>query len=87
MLRPLSGSGALAAGSAVIREAGPDSLTGRIAAVMLGGTETTFYVLAVYFGAVGITRVRHAVWCGLFADFTSMIASIVISYVFFGSAA
>lgn len=71
----------------VFESSGVDSFAGHVASVMQGSTETTFYVLAVYFGAVGITRVRHAVWCGLFADFTSMIASIVISYVFFGSAA
>ncbi len=87
LVKPLSGSGARAMMLDVFESSGVDSFAGHVASVMQGSTETTFYVLAVYFGAVGITRVRHAVWCGLFADFTSMIASIVISYVFFGSAA
>jgi spore maturation protein B len=60
-IRPVSGSGALAVGSELIREYGPDSLIGRTAAVMLGSTETTFYVIAVYFGAAGIRKTRYAI--------------------------
>ena len=75
LLRPLSGSGALAAGSTIIREAGPDSLTGRIAAVMLGGTETTFYVLGVYFGAAGIRRSGKVIPAALAADLVGFLAA------------
>ena len=68
LIRPISGSGALAVGSSIIDQFGPDSLIGRTAAVMLGSTETTFYVIAVYFGAAGIKKSRHAVPAALFAD-------------------
>lgn len=68
-IRPISGSGALAIGADLMREYGADSLIGRSAAVMLGSTETTFYVLAVYFGAAGIKKSRHAIPAALFADF------------------
>ncbi len=57
---------------------GPDSLIGRIAAVIMGSNETTFYVLAVYFGSVGINRVRHAPLSGIFADIVSVIVSVVL---------
>ncbi len=75
LLRPLSGSGALAAGSTVIRAAGPDSLTGRITAVMLGGTETTFYVLGVYFGAAGIRRSGKVIPAAMAADLVGFLAA------------
>ena len=75
LLRPLSGSRALAAGSSVIREAGPDSLAGRIAAVMLGSTETTFYVLGVYFGAAGIRRSGKVIPAALAADLVGFLAA------------
>ena len=63
---------------------GVDSFQGRLAATMQGSTETTFYVLAVYFGSVGIRKSRHAVTCGLIADFTGITAAILICYFFFG---
>lgn len=68
LLRPISGSGALAVGSELIESYGADSLIGRTAAVMLGSTETTFYVIAVYFGAAGIKKSRHAIPSALAAD-------------------
>lgn len=68
MIRPLSGSGALAAGGAIMRQYGPDSYIGRCAAVMLGCTETTFYTVAVYFGAAGIKRTRYTIPAALTAD-------------------
>lgn len=74
-IRPVSGSGALAVGSELIREYGPDSLVGRTAAVMLGSTETTFYVIAVYFGAAGIKKTRYAIPAALCADLTSFLAA------------
>ena len=72
-IRPFSGSGALAVGSELIKEHGPDSLVGRTAAVMLGSTETTFYTIAVYFGAVGIKKTRHAIPAALLADLVGFI--------------
>ena len=77
LIRPFSGSGALAVGSEIIKTHGPDSLIGRTAAVMLGSTETTFYVVAVYFGAAGIKKSRHAIPAALVADLTGFIAAAI----------
>ena len=68
LIRPISGSAALAVGADLMAEYGPDSLIGRTAAVMLGSTETTFYTISVYFGAVGIKKTRYAIPAALFAD-------------------
>ena len=78
ILRPLSGSGSLGVVTELIRAHGPDSFIGRLAASAYGSTETTFYVLAVYFGAVGIKKTRYAVISGLVADIVSLIAAIVV---------
>lgn len=67
-LRPFSGSGALAVGGELMKQYGPDSTVGRTAAVMLGSTETTFYVVGVYLGAAGVKRARHAIPAALIAD-------------------
>lgn len=75
LIRPLSGSGALAVGSDIIKNSGADSFVGRCAAVMLGSTETTFYVIAVYFGAAGIKKTRHAVPAALIADIVGFLAA------------
>lgn len=75
LLRPLSGSGALAVGTELMGTYGPDSYIGRVAAVMLGSTETTFYTISVYFGAAGIRRTRHAVPAALAADLTGFLAA------------
>jgi len=75
LIRPLSGSGALAVGSDIIKNSGADSFVGRCAAVMLGSTETTFYVIAVYFGAAGIKKTRHAVPAALIADVVGFMAA------------
>ena len=75
LLRPISGSGALAAASELMGEYGPDSLIGRTAAIMLGSTETTFYVIAVYFGAVGVKNTRWAVPAALCADLAGFAAA------------
>lgn len=83
-LKPLSGSGARAMMLEVMHTHGVDSLAGRLAAVMQGSTETTFYVLAVYFGSVGVTRMRHALVCGLVADGAGLITAIFVTYLFFG---
>ena len=83
VVRPVSGSGALAAASDIIGAYGPDSRIGRTAAVMLGSTETTFYVLAVYFGSVGVKHTRHALPCALFADAVGIVVAVGVAYAFF----
>ena len=75
LLRPLSGSGAFGITAELIDTYTPDSLIGNIASTMNGSTETTFYVLAVYFGSIGVTKIRHAVPAGLAADITGVFAS------------
>ena len=84
LMRPLSGSGALGVMSEIIKTHGPDSLIGRLVAVMMGSGETTFYVLAVYFGSVGITRTRQAVPAGIIADIAGILASVWIVNLVFG---
>ena len=63
---------------------GADSFTGRLACLFQGATDTTFYIIAVYFGSVGIRKTRHAVTCGLLADLAGIIAAIILAYIFFG---
>ena len=75
LIRPVSGSGALAVGSEIMQTYGPDSTIGRTAAVMLGSTETTFYTIAVYYGAAGIRRTRHTIPAALAADVTGFLAA------------
>ena len=84
MMKPLSGSGARGLMIETIKANGPDALVSKMVAIMQGSTETTFYVLAVYFGSVGIRKSRHAVTCGLIADFAGITAAILICYFFFG---
>ena len=83
LIRPVSGSGALAVGSDIMQTYGPDSTIGRTAAVMLGSTETTFYTVAVYYGAAGIRRTRHTVPAALAADTAAFIAAAWAVRVFF----
>lgn len=75
LIRPISGSAALAVGGELIATYGPDSSVGRTAAVMLGSTETTFYVISVYFGSAGIHKTRHAIPAALIADLTGFLAA------------
>ncbi len=75
LIRPVSGSGALALGSEIMAEHGPDSYVGRVAAVMLGSTETTFYTVAVYFGGAGIHKSRYAIPAALAADLAGFMAA------------
>lgn len=82
-IRPVSGSGALAVGSELMASYGPDSYVGRVAAVMLGSTETTFYTVAVYFGAAGVHRTRYAIPAALTADLAGFIAAAFAVRVFF----
>lgn len=83
LMKPLSGSGARAMMIDTMETFGVDSFQGRLAATLQGSTETTFYVLAVYFGAVGIRHARHALACGLAADFAGIVAAIVVAYWFY----
>jgi spore maturation protein SpmB len=83
LMKPLSGSGARAMMIDTMNTFGVDSFQGRLAATMQGSTETTFYTLAVYFGAVGIRRARHALGCGLAADAAGIVAAIVVAYWFY----
>ena len=83
LIRPVSGSGALAVASDLILTYGPDSYEGRVAAVMMGSTETTFYTIAVYFGAAGIVRTRHTIPAALAADLTGFLASALAVRLFF----
>lgn len=83
IMRPLSGSGALGVATQLIYQYGPDSLIGRLASTLQGSTDTTFFVLTVYFGSVGIRRYRYALKLGLLADFVGLLASIwIVSKVF-----
>ena len=84
LMKPLSGSGARGMMVDAMTQYGADSFVGRLASVFQGSTDTTFYVLAVYFGSVGIRHTRHAVTCGLAADLAGIISAIVICYIFFG---
>jgi spore maturation protein B len=78
ILRSLSGSGSLAFATDLVNQHGPDSLIARMAATMYGSSETTFYVLAVYFGAIGVRRMRHAVPAALIGDLAAVIAAVAI---------
>lgn len=84
LMRPLSGGGALGITAELIQVHGPDSLIGRLASTMQGSTDTTFFVLTVYFGSVGIKKYRHALTVGLLADITGFLASLYIVKLVFG---
>jgi spore maturation protein B len=83
IMRPISGSAALAITTDILQRDGPDSLLGRLASTMFGSTETTLYILTVYFGAVGIYKSRHALPVGLLADLTGFIASVIVCRIVF----
>ena len=84
LVRPLSGSGSRGLVIETMKTFGPDSFAGRLACVIQGSTETTFYVLTVYFGSVGVRKWRHAVACGLIAEFAGFVGAVTVSYLFFG---
>jgi spore maturation protein SpmA len=84
LVRPLSGSGSRGLVIETMKTLGPDSFAGRLACVIQGSTETTFYVLAVYFGSVGIKNTRHAIACGLTAELAGFVGAVAVSYLFFG---
>lgn len=85
LMKPLSGSGARGMMVEAMKTHGPDSFVGLVASTVQGATDTTFYILAVYFGSVGIKNTRYAVTCGLIADLTGIVASIMLAYLFFYS--
>jgi len=83
-MKPLSGSGAKAMMIDSMKTFGPDSFVGRLACVFNGSADTTFYIVALYFGSVGIRRTRYAITAGLLADLAGVIAAIFVAYLFFG---
>lgn len=84
LMKPLSGSGARGMMVDAMTTYGADSFVGRLSCIFQGSTDTTFYILAVYFGSIGVRHTRHAVVCGLLADLVGVIAAIAIAYMFFG---
>ncbi len=84
LMRPLSGSGALGIMSELIKTHGADSFIGRLVSIMMGSTETTFYILAVYFGSINVRQTRHALPAALTADLAGMIASVIVCHAVFG---
>ena len=78
LIKPLSGSGALGIFTEVINNVGPDTRTGLIASVIMGTTETIFYTVTVYFGAVGVKKIRHTLWAAIMADMTAIIMAILM---------
>lgn len=83
LIRPISGSASLAILNNIYSIYGPDSLVGIIGSIMQGSTDTTFYIITLYFGSVGIKKIRYALIAGLFADLIGIVASIVISHILF----
>jgi spore maturation protein SpmB len=84
LMKPLSGSGARGLMLECMQTYGADSFAGRLSCIFQGSTDTTFYILAVYFGSVGIRHTRYALPCGLLADLASMVTAIVVASMFFG---
>jgi spore maturation protein SpmA len=84
LMKPFSGSGARAMMVDTMQVYGADSFAGRLSSIVQGSTETTFYVLAIYFGSVGIKNIRHAAGCGIIADMAGIITAIIVTYWFFG---
>lgn len=83
LVRPISGSASLAIINNIYQVNGPDSFLGIMASIMQGSTDTTFYILSLYFGSVGIKKIRHALISGLCADIIGIVASIIISHILF----
>jgi spore maturation protein SpmB len=83
LMKPLSGSGARGMMVDAMQTYGADSFVGRLASTFQGATDTTFYIIALYFGSVAIRKTRHAVMCGLIADGAGVVAAIFIAYLFF----
>jgi len=84
LMKPLSGSGSRALMLDAMKTYGPDSFVGRLACIFQGSADTTFYIVALYFGSVGVRKTRYAISCGLIADLAGIVAAIAVAYVFFG---
>ena len=78
LIRPISGSSSLAFLNSIFDSFGPDSFLGRLGSVIQGSTDTTFYIITLYFGCIGIKKIRYSLWAGLFADLIGVISSILI---------
>lgn len=83
LMRPISGTSTLAILNNLFASYGPDSFIGRLASIIQGSTDTTFYVITLYFGSVGIKKIRYSLWAGLFADLIGIVASVIIVNIFF----
>lgn len=84
IMRPISGSSSLAILNTILETYGPDSFVGRLASVIQGSTDTTFYILTLYFGSIGIKKIRYSLWAGLAADIIGIISAIIIVNYMFG---
>ena len=84
LLRPVSGSGSTALLTALYNDCGPDSFAGRVASVIAGSSETTFYAIAMYFGSIKVKKIRHTLFAALMADFTAALMSVITVRIFFG---
>ena len=83
MLRPISGTASLAIMNDIFKIYGPDSFSGRLASILQGCTDTTIYVIALYFGTIKVTKIKHALLVGLFADLVGIIVAIILTNLFF----
>lgn len=83
LLRPISGSASLATLNSIFKNYGPDSISGLISSVIQGSTDTTFYVITLYFGSIGIKKIRYSLWAGLFADLIGILSAILVVKIFF----
>lgn len=83
LLRPVSGSGSTALLNQIYVDNGPDSFAGRVASVLAGSTETTFYAITVYYGATNVSKIRHTLWVALIADFTAAVMAVLTVRIFF----
>lgn len=83
IMRPISGTSSLAILNNLFETFGPDSIIGILGSIIQGSTDTTFYVITLYFGSIGIKKIRYALWAGLFADLIGITASIIITNIFF----
>ena len=84
LLRPISGSGSTALLTSIYQDCGPDSFAGRVASVIAGSSETTFYAIAMYFGSIRVKKIRHTLVAALAADFTAAVMSVITVRMFFG---
>ena len=83
LLRPISGTASLAIMNEIFMQFGPDSFTGRLSSILQGCTDTTIYVIALYFSSIKVTKIKYSLWVGLFADLVGIIMAFVLTYLFF----